>query len=276
MPSSIGRPGPSPFQNGILPGWPGAGETSTRSCGDLFDPPRRRAEQERFAGPRLEHHLLVQFADARHVLFRAGQEHAVEPAVGDGAGVGDRHALGALPGRERRRSRDPTSRAAAVRRIRQTGSGPTACPARRRTPVGSGRRTARRHGPARTARPRTSDPSRPWRRSAGRGRRADCADSATVPPSRGASRAVTAAHASRSPRNFGKMMPALVSSMRCPARPMRCRPLATEGGASICTTRSMAPMSMPSSSDEVATSPRSRPAFSRSSISVRCARASEP
>ena len=57
---------------------------------------------------------------------------------------------------------------------------------------------------------------------------------------------------------------------------MRCSPLATDGGASICTTRSMAPMSMPSSSDEVATSPCSRPALSRSSISVRCARASEP
>jgi hypothetical protein len=36
---------------------------------------------------------------------------------------------------------------------------------------------------------------------------------------------------------------------------MRCSPLATEGGASICTTRSIDPMSMPSSSDEVATRP---------------------
>ena len=35
---------------------------------------------------------------------------------------------------------------------------------------------------------------------------------------------------------------------------MRCIPLATDGGASIWITRSMAPMSMPSSSDEVATS----------------------
>ena len=33
--------------------------------------------------------------------------------------------------------------------------------------------------------------------------------------------------------------------MVCPARPIRCMPLATEGGASICTTRSIAPMSMP-------------------------------
>ena len=31
-PSSIGRPPASPFQNGIFPGWPGAGDTSTRSC----------------------------------------------------------------------------------------------------------------------------------------------------------------------------------------------------------------------------------------------------
>jgi hypothetical protein len=44
-----------------------------------------------------------------------------------------------------------------------------------------------------------------------------------------------------------------------PPRPMRCRPLATDGGASICTTRSIAPMSMPSSSDEVATSARRLP-----------------
>ena len=39
---------------------------------------------------------------------------------------------------------------------------------------------------------------------------------------------------------------------------MRCSPLATDGGASICTTRSIAPMSMPSSSDEVATSAAQR------------------
>ena len=57
---------------------------------------------------------------------------------------------------------------------------------------------------------------------------------------------------------------------------MRCRPLATEGGASICMTRSMAPMSMPSSSDEVATSAAQLAGLEQSSISVRCARASDP
>ena len=71
-------------------------------------------------------------------------------------------------------------------------------------------------------------------------------------------------------------MPVLGVSMRCPARPIRCIPLATEGGASIWITRSTAPMSIPSSSEEVATRARTRPALSASSISVRCARASEP
>ena len=87
---------------------------------------------------------------------------------------------------------------------------------------------------------------------------------------------VTAAHATRSPRNFGKMMPSLTASTWWLARPIRCMPLATEGGASICTTRSIAPMSMPSSSEEVATRAGMRPAFSASSISMRCSRDSDP
>ena len=57
---------------------------------------------------------------------------------------------------------------------------------------------------------------------------------------------------------------------------MRCMPLAIDGGASIWMTRSIAPMSMPSSSDDVATSAGSRPDFRLSSISIRCARAIEP
>ena len=61
-----------------------------------------------------------------------------------------------------------------------------------------------------------------------------------------------------------------------PARPMRCRPLATDDGASTCTTRSMAPMSMPSSRLTVATSAGSLPALSASSISSRCSRAIDP
>ena len=86
----------------------------------------------------------------------------------------------------------------------------------------------------------------------------------------------TAAQATRSPRNLGKITPLLTAFAWCPPRPIRCRPLATDGGASICTTMSIAPMSMPSSSDEVATSARKAPAFSRSSTSTRCGRAIDP
>ena len=62
-PSSTGRPAPSPFQNGILPGSPGAGDDEHAVVGDLLDAPGRGAEQERLAGPALEHHLLVELAD---------------------------------------------------------------------------------------------------------------------------------------------------------------------------------------------------------------------
>src|SRR2546426_416994 len=62
---------------------------------------------------------------------------------------------------------------------------------------------------------------------------------------------VMAAQATRSPRYLGKMEAALTAPTWWPARPTRCIPLATEGGASIWMTRSMAPMSMPSSSEDV-------------------------
>ena len=86
----------------------------------------------------------------------------------------------------------------------------------------------------------------------------------------------TTAHSSRSARNFGKMRPLLVSPTECPARPMRCSPRATDLGDSTCSTRSTAPMSMPSSSDEVAIRHGSSPALSISSTTVRSSRASEP
>ena len=57
---------------------------------------------------------------------------------------------------------------------------------------------------------------------------------------------------------------------------MRCSPLATDPGDSTWTTRSTAPMSMPSSREDVATIAARRPSFSASSTSVRCSRASEP
>ena len=85
-----------------------------------------------------------------------------------------------------------------------------------------------------------------------------------------------AAVESRSPRYFGKMIPRETLSAVWLARPMRCMPEATEGGVSIWTTRSTAPMSMPSSRDEVATRAGSRPALSASSMRCRSSRAIEP
>ena len=87
--------------------------------------------------------------------------------------------------------------------------------------------------------------------------------------------AITAA-SSRSARNFGKIRPRETSPSECPARPIRCRPRATDFGDSTWITRSTAPMSMPSSSDDVATRHGIAPRFSSSSISTRCSRAIEP
>ena len=93
---------------------------------------------------------------------------------------------------------------------------------------------------------------------------------------RRASARATTADSSRSARNFGKIRPFETAPSSWPARPIRCRPRATDFGDSTWITRSTAPMSMPSSSDEVATRHGISPRFSSSSISTRCSRASEP
>ena len=59
---------------------------------DLLDPPRAGAEHEGLTWPALVDHLLVKLADTRAV----GQEHAVQPAIGDGATAGDRQPLRTL------------------------------------------------------------------------------------------------------------------------------------------------------------------------------------
>ena len=73
----------------------------------------------------------------------------------------------------------------------------------------------------------------------------------SISPSR--IRRATTAHSSRSPRNLGKIRPLETSPSPWPARPIRCSPRVTDFGDSTWITRSTAPMSMPSSSDEVAT-----------------------
>jgi hypothetical protein len=51
---------------------------------------------EDFADARFEDHLLVELADADRFLVFAGEEDAVEAAIGDGTGVEDGEGLRAL------------------------------------------------------------------------------------------------------------------------------------------------------------------------------------
>ena len=64
-PARSGRPRPSPFQNGILPGTPAPATTSTRSR--VISSMRHEVAPSRNTSPcaRLVHHLLVELADAR-------------------------------------------------------------------------------------------------------------------------------------------------------------------------------------------------------------------
>ena len=96
-PSSSGRPGRSPCQNGILPGCARRRRDDDALERDVLDAPRGRTEQERLARPALVHHLLVELADAGAV----GQEHAEQAAVGDGAAAGDGQPLRAVAGAQR-------------------------------------------------------------------------------------------------------------------------------------------------------------------------------
>ncbi len=89
-------------------------------------------------------------------------------------------------------------------------------------------------------------------------------------------RSVTTAAWTRSPRYLGKTTPVETAPTWCPARPTRWRPEATEGGDSTWTTRSTAPMSMPSSRLEVATTAGRRPALRSSSTRARCSLDTEP
>ncbi len=89
-------------------------------------------------------------------------------------------------------------------------------------------------------------------------------------------RSVTTAAWTRSPRYLGKTTPVEIAPTWWPARPTRWRPEATEGGDSTWTTKSTAPMSMPSSRLEVATTAGSRPALRSSSTRARCSLETEP
>ena len=151
-----------------------------------------------------------------------------------------------------------------------------ACRAPRAASPRPARRTATRAGRRPTARRATSPRPRPSPRSAARARRAGCAGPACASSAPSRMRCAVTAAGTSSPRNVGNTIPRDTAPTWCPARPTRCSPLATDGGDPTCTTRSMAPMSMPSSSELVATTAGSSPALSSDSVRVRSARLIEP
>src|SRR5665648_379824 len=98
--------------------------------------------------------------------------------------------------------------------------------------------------------------------------------SSSIAPTR--IRPAVTAEGTRSPRWVGKITPRETAPTWWPARPTRCRPEATDGGAPTWTTRSTAPMSMPSSRDDVATTAGRWPDLSSVSVRVRSARLIDP
>ncbi len=81
----LGAPDGVALPEGHGAGGAGGGRDDHAVARDLLDPPGGGAEQERLPGAGLVDHLLVELADAPPV----GERDGVEPAVGDGAGVGD-------------------------------------------------------------------------------------------------------------------------------------------------------------------------------------------
>ena len=171
------------------------------------------------------------------------------------------------------------ARCAGDRRRARRGARASRCPRRRSRPRGSlavcsaaASRASSRPAAARGA--RGCRPRR-WRRSAARARRAGCARSTS--PRRRRSRCPR-----RRPRTRGDRAVLRDEHARGTpptwwlARPMRWSPDATDGGASTWMTRSTAPMSMPSSSDDVATIAGRSPRLSRSSMTRALPCATEP
>ena len=170
----------SAFQNGILPGTPGAGVTMTLSR--VMSSMRHDVAPSRNVSPtrRLEHHLFVELADPRVV----GREHAVQAAVGDRAAADDRQHARARARRDRVGGAVPRDARLAARRTRRTGSGPTSMsstPSKRVVgDLGVRVRAARHRLERRRPAPRRASRRRRWRRSAAPARRAGCAAHAVV------------------------------------------------------------------------------------------------
>ena len=275
-PSSFGRPIAVALPERDRAGQPRRRRDDHAVAADLLDPPGARPEQERLAGAGLVDHLLVELAHPAPV----GQRDRVQAAVGDRAGVGDRElprararpdrTVDAVPDDPRAQLGELRTRVAAVEHVEhvlELGRGVSSayeC-VRVTSACSSSTLTGRSSGAAAAIATICCASTS----SAFRGTTV-----VSIRPSR--IRCATTAHSSRSARNLGKMRPRLTSPTEWPARPIRWSPRATDFGDSTWITRSTAPMSIPSSRDDVATRHGSSPAFSISSTTSRSSRARDP
>ena len=247
-PSSTGRPGPGAFQNGSLPCSPGAGRHDHLVAGDVLDPPGADAPSS----------ITSPLRDS--YTHSSSSSPTRDPSV---VNTPNRPRSGIVPP-EVTASRAAPSRArttpfvgprrlwAGARRTRRSDSGPPAC----RAPRGTRRRRAPRSR-------RRGAPPREDRRPATR-RTAVIATSCCASTSSGLRRYASPRcrrRASVRPRPPSEQVAPelrdqLADAGRAdlvpgPADPLQ--PARDRQRASTCTTRSTAPMSIPSSSDDVAT-----------------------
>ncbi len=248
-PSSTGRPDALAAPERDRPGDARGRGDDDAVAGDLLDPPGRRAEQEDLAGARLVDHLLVELADPAAVR----QVDAEEAAVGDRPGVRDGELArplaaadrpgGPVPDDPRTELGEALGRVAAVEHVEDVlellagelavglsgGDHPLdlvdlpVVVGHHRDDV-LGEHVERVAAGSRS--PRSPPCASAWRR-----------------PRTRAGRSGT----------WGRSGPSRSAPSSWPARPIRWIPRATDFGDSTWITRSTAPMSIPSSSEEVAT-----------------------
>ena len=262
----------SPCQNGILPGSPGAGETTTRSIVMSSIRHDARAEHEHLAPPALVDHLLVELADAAAV--------AVNTPNSPRSGIVPPLAIAIRPAPSR-------ARRVSVRRsqtMRGRSSGEVVARVAAREQVEDVCAAASSDRSAKFAARRTTRSEVGHRPLVHRAHRDDLLREHVERVPRVARLLDRALEHPADDDGGLEQVAAVLGEHLAAARladlvaraadPLQ--PTATEPGDSTWITRSTAPMSIPSSSELVATMQRSVPRLSASSISSRCSRAIEP
>ena len=236
------------------------------AAADMLDAPGRVAEQKNVAGVAFDREILIERADDGAVLI-----------IGDDAIVGDfRNGPAAHDGRQARPLAGPQPAIDLIpMQVRSPPAAPRGDPFAQHLQhsfvVGPAqdRQTDRRCGTARTGRPRPSPrtPRRP--RSAGPGCRAEPAESrpdrAGPPAPPGSGPGIRSALPG-SARTAGPWAPAPANAR---PGPRAAGTWQSNAGVPSWQTRSMWPMSMPSSSDAVATTAFKVPSLSRCSVCCR-------